>query len=321
VIRPKLSTSSLDLKPLYYLLHVAEAGSFSKAGAILSIGQPIISRAIRSLEQDLRVPLLHRNGRGVTLTSAGQRLLAGSKTIFKTLSETRDDIAAGCDVAAGTVDVAMPPLFGDLVTVDLIRRLRAEFPLISLHIREGYATESVEWLSAGLIDIGLLFYAPNIATLLVQHVLDDELHLVGRTGSLDSVASGVQAQYLAKVPLLLPPEPHRLRMLVDSLAHEAAIDLQVEAEVSGIATMLELVRAGIGYTVVPSAIVRGLTTERRLQSCPIIQTSIKPRLSIATSMQRPQTTATRVVLRLMLEQFARAPIAIASLPSHVTQDR
>jgi DNA-binding transcriptional LysR family regulator len=112
-----------------------------------------------------------------------------------------------------------------------------------------------------------------------------------------------------------------LRTLVEGLAHEATMDLRVEAEVSGIASMLELVRAGIGYTVLPSAIVRGLTKERRLQSCPIIQCSVKPRLSIATSMQRPQTAATRVVLSLMLEQFARAPVATVSLPSYITQDR
>jgi LysR family transcriptional regulator, nitrogen assimilation regulatory protein len=203
-------------------------------------------------------------------------------------------------------------LFGNLITAELIKRLRSEFPLISLHIREGYTTDCVEWLSAGLIDIGLLFYAPNVATLLVQHVLDDELHLVGQCGSLDTISSGVQVQYLANIPLLLPPEPHRLRTLVDSLAHEATIDLRLEAEVSGIATLLELVQAGIGYTVLPSTIVRGLTKERRLQSCPIVHTSVKPRLSIATSMQRPQTAATRVVLKIMLEQFARTPVAITS---------
>src|SRR5437867_3258502 len=53
VAAPKLSASSLDLRPLYYFVRVAEGGSFSRAAAALSISQPVLSRFIRRLEDDL----------------------------------------------------------------------------------------------------------------------------------------------------------------------------------------------------------------------------------------------------------------------------
>ncbi len=298
---PKLSAASLDLRPLYYFVHVADAGSFSRAAAALSVGQPIISRAIRSLEGDLQVALLYRHGRGVSLTPAGEQLLASAKAILQRVADTRSDIAARGDVAAGSVEIAMPPLFGALVAIDLVKRLRAEFPLISVNIREGYAADSLEWLSTGAVDIALVFNAPKIATLLVEHVLDDEIHLVGAPGSLDSAPGGVPVRQLATMPLLLPPEPHRLRALIDHAAHEAGVELKAEAQISGVATLLDLVKAGLGYTVLPATLLQGQIKEGQVQSCPIIKPRIKPRLFLATSMQRPLTMAKKVTLRLISE--------------------
>jgi hypothetical protein len=63
----------MDLKQLEYFVHVAELGSFTRAAAYLQVAQPALSRQVRSLEVELRQPLLDRNGRGVTLTEAGKR--------------------------------------------------------------------------------------------------------------------------------------------------------------------------------------------------------------------------------------------------------
>ncbi|NVO15725.1 MAG: LysR family transcriptional regulator [Rhodoplanes sp.] len=296
---PKLNASSLDLRPLYYFVHVAGSGSFTRAAAALSVGQPIISRAIRGLEQDLQVVLLHRHGRGVSPTPAGEQLLAHGRTILRQLAETRDGVAALGDVAAGVVDIAMPPLFGDLVAIDFLKRMRADYPLISVHIREGYAADSLDWLSAGVSDIALVFNAPSITTLLVEHVLDDEIHIVGLPGSLESIRTGLPARMLAGMPLLLPPAPHRLRALVEDAARAAGIVLRVEAEISGVATLLELVKAGVGYTALPATLLRGQIKEGRLQSCPIVDPTVGPRLALVTSMQRPPTLAKKVALEAL----------------------
>src|SRR6516165_8505351 len=104
VAEPKLNAASLDLRPVYYFVHVADTGSFSRAAAALSVGQPIISRAIRSLEQDLRVTLLYRHGRGVSLTPPGEQFLANAKNILRQISLTRSDIAARGEIPAGNVD-------------------------------------------------------------------------------------------------------------------------------------------------------------------------------------------------------------------------
>jgi LysR family nitrogen assimilation transcriptional regulator len=303
---PKLNTASLDLRPLYYFVQVAELGSFSRAAAALSIGQPIVSRFIRRLEDELQVQLFHRHGRGVQLTDAGERLLEHGRAILRNLSQARTEIIARGGVPVGSVTIAMPPLFGHMLAIELLRRLRSDYPLVSIHIREGYATDTIEWLSSADVDIGVAYNVPNIATLLIEHVRDDHIHLVGAPGSLDVIpGQSVSASRLADLGLILPPAPHRLRAIIQEAAHQAGAELKIEAEVSGISTLLELVRARLGYTVLPLTLLRGELEDGRLQSWPIVEPSISPRLFLATSMQRPQTPATKAVLKAISEIFAR----------------
>ena len=303
---PKLNASSLDLRPLYYFVQVAEGRSFSRAAASLSISQPVLSRFIKRMEDDLQVQLLYRNGRGVTLTEAGDRLYEHAGVILRSLSQAQTDVIALRGAPVGTVTVALPPMLGGVASVELVRRLRSEYPLISICLREGFAAESLDWLGSGSVDVGILFNPPHIATLVSEHVLDDKIHLVGTPGSLDLAQdSPFPAKRLGDLPLVLPPAPHRLRGLIQDAAREAGTDLKVEVEVTGTNTILELVRGKIGYTVLPSALLQDEIKEGRLQSWPITKPAIVTKLFVATSMQRPQTMATKVVLKAITDLFAR----------------
>jgi LysR family nitrogen assimilation transcriptional regulator len=314
---PRLNASSLDLRPLYYFVQVAEGGSFSRAAASLSISQPVLSRFIKRLEDDLQVQLLYRNGRGVSLTEAGERLFEHAGVILRDLSQAQIDVIALRGAPLGTVTVALPPMLGGVVSAELVRRLRSDYPLISIILREGFAAETLDWLGQGSVDIGILFNPPHIATLISEHVLDDKIHLVGTPGSLDLVAGNpFPAKRLGSLPLVLPPAPHRLRSLIQDAAHEAGTELKVEVEVTGTNTTLELVRKKIGYTVLPSTLLHDEIKEGRLQSWPITKPTIITKLFVATSMQRPQTMATKVVLKTINDLFARYRSALASHVAH-----
>ncbi len=298
MIAPKLNASSLDLRPLYYFVRVAEGGSFSRASAALSIGQPTLSRFIKRLEDDLQVQLLFRNGRGVRLTEAGERLFEHAGVILRNLSQAQTEVIALRGTPLGNVSIALPPMLGGILSGELVRRLRSGYPLISLFLREGFAAETLDWLSSGTVDVGILFNPPHVATLTLEHMLDDRIHLVGTPGSLDLIAGAAfQAKRLSEVPLVLPPAPHRLRALIDNAALEAGVALKVEVEVTGTATILDLVRQKIGYTVLPSSLLHDEVEEDRLQSWPIVKPAIPTKLYVATSMQRPITMATKIVIK------------------------
>jgi LysR family nitrogen assimilation transcriptional regulator len=298
----------LDLRPLYLFVQVAEAGSFSKAAAALSIGQPALSREIKELEQRFDVQLLHRNGRGVSLTDAGEQLMAHAKGLLRSLQQAEHELSAARGTPSGGVAVRVPPMFGHVLNFDLIRKIQAAYPKVSLLFVEGFTTDFLEWLAKGSVDLAVMYNPPSISTLLAEHLLDDRLCLVGMPGSLD-VEPGHELPFktLAGLPLVMAPKPHRLRAAADSAAREVNITLKIDVEATGTATILDLVRGRIGYTILPNSLIREDAMSGRLHAWPLTEPKITPQLFLVTSMQRPLTVATRVVIDAIRKRFGNPP--------------
>ena len=81
----------MDIKHLRYFVQVVEMGSISKAAAALSVAQPAINRQILNLEASLGGQLLHRNGRGVSTTEAGDILFERAKGILEDFRRTESE--------------------------------------------------------------------------------------------------------------------------------------------------------------------------------------------------------------------------------------
>src|SRR3954471_24677434 len=136
----------MDLKQLEYFVHVAELGSFTRAASFLSIAQPALSRQVRSLEVELRQSLFERNGRGVTLTEAGSRLLAHGRGILQQVERARLDMEDHRGAATGRLVIALPPSVSRTLTSPLVAAFRARFPKATLSVVEGLSTYVLEWL-------------------------------------------------------------------------------------------------------------------------------------------------------------------------------
>jgi LysR family nitrogen assimilation transcriptional regulator len=299
----------LDLRPFYLFVRVAEAGSFSKAAAMLSVGQPELSRTIKELEKRYDVQLLHRNGRGVSLTAAGEQLMSHAQAMLRNLMQVDHELSAVRGAPSGNVKIGVPPLFGHVLNFDLIRRMHTEHPKVSLLFMEGFTTDFLEWLAKGSLDMAVIYNPPSISTLLAEHLFDDRLCLVGVPGSLEfQPGSEIAFKTLATLPLVMPPKPHRLRAAVDSAAKEANVALRIDVEATGTATILDLVQGRIGYTILPQSLIAEDAGNERLHTWPLADPKITPRLFLVTSMQRPVTMATKCAIDTVRKIFgARSP--------------
>ncbi len=102
----------MALKQLAYFVHVVEFASFTGASRFLSMAQPALSRQVRALEVELRQPLFERNGRGVTLTEAGKRLLAHRRGLLQQVERARQDLETHRGAPAGRLVIGLPPSVG-----------------------------------------------------------------------------------------------------------------------------------------------------------------------------------------------------------------
>jgi LysR family nitrogen assimilation transcriptional regulator len=168
----------MDLKQLETFVQVAELGSFSRAASVLRVAQPALSRQVRALEVDLRQTLFDRNGRGVTLTEAGKRLLAHARGILQQVQRARQDLEDERGAASGLLSIGLPPSIGRTLTAPLVESFRAQFPKATLTMVEGLSTYTLEWLVSGRIDCAVVYNATPAAAIELMPVLDEQLFVV-----------------------------------------------------------------------------------------------------------------------------------------------
>src|ERR1700742_4627345 len=95
----------MKLHDLHVLMTVVQAGSMSKAAALLNTGQPAISRSISDLEHALGVRLLDRSRQGVKTTDYGRALLDGGLAVFDELRQTVKNVKLLADPSIGEVRI------------------------------------------------------------------------------------------------------------------------------------------------------------------------------------------------------------------------
>jgi LysR family nitrogen assimilation transcriptional regulator len=290
----------VDFKQLRYFLSLVDAGSFSKAAVMLGIGQPALSRYIRTLEEELGIDLLYRNGRGIVLTEAGKILQEHAKAIVEHVSVASTEIQSLRSVPSGRVIIGVPPTVGHVLIVPLVRQLKQEFPKVSLQVMEGYSGHVMEWLSLGRIDIAVLYNAAKTSTLNTEPLIEEELFLIGPVNDPANIGgSSIKAVEIARLPLSLPSHPHGLRVLVDSIFSKLGVALPVEFEIEALAANLKLAEEGSAYTILPYAAVQPLVAAGKVRAWAIEEPSFKRQLVLATSTQRPMTLTTRTLARMV----------------------
>lgn len=295
----------MDMKQLKIFSAVAEFGSFSRAAVALSIAQPSLSRQVKSLETELGVRLLYRNGRGIILTEAGKMLDQYAKGILESASRAVTEIAALQSNPRGSVAIGMPPSVGSVLTVPLVQQFRRQYPLISMRVVEGFSGHVLEWLVTGKIDVAVLYNAPRMSNILSDPLLKDELFLLGAVDDPSALPPGpVPAKRLTEIPMILPSRPHGLRLLLDHVLGEAGISPNIELEVEAMPSTLNLVETGTGYTILSYSTVHHLVKAGRIKCWPIVKPQLTRQLILATSSHRPTTMATRALTKMVCAQVS-----------------
>lgn len=307
----------MDLKKLDYFVHVAELRSFSRAAVVLGIAQSALSRQVRALELELRETLLLRNGRGVTLTEAGQRLLEHSLAILQRVGEARADMASNRDEPVGRITIGLPPTIGRQLTLPLIDGFRRRMPRARLAIVEGLSTHIVEWITSGRVDLGLLYNPEAQPGLEFVPLLEEPLCLVQRADAPAPAGRGpLSMAELADAKLVLPERAHVIRRLLETRAMHAGLQLDIAWEVSSVAAIIDLVCADYGQAVLTASAVAASGRADLLAVRPILDPGLRSILCRAVSSRQRPTPLLRQATRLLSDLARGLPQAAAasSLP-------
>jgi DNA-binding transcriptional LysR family regulator len=159
----------VDLRKVRYFVAVAEELNFGRAAERLHIAQPVLSRQIRALEDELKVQLFVRSKRATELTAAGRQLLEDARPVLGSAEAMRRRVA---QAARGTRTFTIGFMPGITVT-PLVRALSVELPDLSIELLRTTWDDQVEVLHDGRADVSIVRLPVDQRGLTVRHLFDE----------------------------------------------------------------------------------------------------------------------------------------------------
>lgn len=290
----------MELKQLRTFVQVVRSGSFSAAAARLHIVQPAISRQIQALEEELGVALLHRTGRGVLATIAGQALLHDAERLLAEADAVQRRVRGFGSALAGEATIGLSPTIGRVLTAALATRVRTAYPQLTLRIAEGFSGTLLEWLGEGRIDAAILYHCPANPAIHAEPVAEEALSLIGGAGDpAFPPGAEVTLAMLPGHPLVLSTPGHALRRLIDAAARAAGVSLDLLFEFDSLDATVALVRQRAALTILPEAPVRAELAAGTLVAWPIVGPRLARPLVVATAPQRAHAVSSRDIAQLL----------------------
>ena len=293
----------MDLRQLKTFICVAESGSLNRASDRLRIAQPALSRQIKLLEHTVGTELFNRHVRGMDLTNAGKLLLSRISGPIQQLEQSVFEIKSLDKEIHGEVKLGVLPTIVDSFSVHLLEQINRQFPGISVHIREGYSVNLIEWLQSGELDASFL-YGPASAYHLQSHqLLSDEIILMSPPGSLPE-GKTIEIGEMAKLPLVMPNRPFGPRLIVDKIASAAGVQLKPQFSVDSFGIAVSMVMSGMCHGFMPISSVASLAKSGQIEMRRLGKEPAERKLILAQPHTSLNARATDAVTSSIIEVVA-----------------
>ena len=248
----------MELRQLRYFRAVVQERSFSRAARRCFVAQPSLSQQIGKLEEEAGEPLFVRDRSGVRLTSAGEALWARAAEVLGSVEEIERTFSQREGSTSGVVAFGAIPTVAPYFLPTVLRAFRETHPAVALDLSEGTTAEVARLVLAGDLAFAVvstldeplsgltleeLFSEPMLVALPAWHVL----------ASRPEIRSGD----LACEPLLLLKEGHCLKNQVLRTCRAHDFDPRGGARCDQLSTLLGLISAGCGFSLVPEMAARG----------------------------------------------------------------
>jgi len=292
-----------DLSGLAALRAIVEHGGVSKAAEILFIGQPAVTKRLRTLESCFGTNLMQRVAGRLRLTTAGEKVYDFAvQTLDRNflLIDDLKSIAEGDNLLRLDVTYSI----GDHFLPKLLVAFNNQFPDYKINSRLGYSKGIQTRLATGLADLAIMENAPDHPDILVQKWLEDELWLtVGTRHSLvkDNIKS-IETNQLNSLNYVLRERQASVRQTTENALHNVGIgDLNIKMEVGSTDAIVEILLQGQHASFLPRFAVEKHIANKELFHIKVTNLIIKRTLWIARNRASLNHHVAEAFIRLLRE--------------------
>ena len=300
----------MELRQLRYLVALADERHFTRAAAREHIAQPALSQQIRRLEQEVGLALVERTTRRVTVTEAGQTLVARARRILSEVDSATAEMQALAGVRTGHVMVGTMHTMGPVDVSAALAVFHQRHPAVELTVREQSSEELAEMLRDDGLDLAFLSVTERMESHgLGLHQLVSEELVVVLPGDHPLAARGtLRMAELAGEHFISYREGARLRELLTIAARHAGFEPQIKLESNESERIKRLVARDMGVAILPRSDAERPGTD--LAMAALTEPALRRDITLACREGRRLAPAAAEFLALSKELFT-APKAEA----------
>jgi LysR family hydrogen peroxide-inducible transcriptional activator len=245
----------MEVHQLRYFCAVAETGSFTRAAEREQVAQPSLSQQIMKLEVELGVRLFDRLGRSVRLTDMGQVFLPRARAILSELRAAKEEVAEKQSTVSGPVCVGVIPTIAPYFLPARIALFSRQYPEASITVVEDITVHLMDQLRAGLIDLAIIALPARGHDVDSFPLLTERLFAILPKGHRLARRRTLRMKELREEPFLLLRDDHCFRDTSIEVCKRARLSPQIVFESGQFSSILGMVGAGMGISIVPAMAV------------------------------------------------------------------
>jgi LysR family hydrogen peroxide-inducible transcriptional activator len=245
--------ANLTLKQLRYFEALARHCHFGRAADVCAISQPALSMQIKELEQSLGTKLFERGARQIRLTRFGEEFSHRAREIVRLSDELGDLARASRDRLAGRLRIGVIPTVAPYLLPMILGELTRMNAELDIHVRETVTSKLLDELSEGRLDTAIVAL-PISDPAFSEVALFDEAFVLVRPDT-DAESPVPNSEMLREMRLLLLEEGHCFRDQALSFCNMRSVRPRELLDGSSLSTLVQMVGAGIGVTLIPEMAV------------------------------------------------------------------
>lgn len=297
----------MNLRDLKYIIAVAETRHFGKAAERCFVSQPTLSGQIKKLEEELQVTLFERTNRSVAITPIGTAILTHARVILEQADLIQQLARAQRDPLAGPLRIGAIPTLSPYLVPLILLPLKKRHPQMKLVLSEEQTDSLLERLRNHEIDAALL------ATPVVEQefgslpLFDEPFWIAYPSNHPFYTKDRITLRDLKNEHLLLLAEGHCLAdqaMKVCHIRERQAPGEMADLRTSSLETLIHLVAAGFGITMVPALAMRGSwTTDSGVVAQPLAIADASRRVALVFRQSFPRRPALQAFADIILDHL------------------
>ena len=239
------------MKQLQYLVALADARHFGRAAEVCAVTQSTLSAGIRDLESVLGTEVAERSNRRVVMTRLGERVAEMADEILSQAEAIMALARADREPMTGEMRLGVIPTISPFLLPRVLPVLRERFPRLLIYLREEQTAGLLARLENGDLDVVLIALPYETGDLTIDIVGEDEFLFACQGDHALADASEVTREALVGADLLLLEEGHCLRGHTLDACRIGDVRARTQFEASSLHTLVQMVAAGIGVTLIP----------------------------------------------------------------------